>query len=641
MLALVVSAALAAPTGLSYASGPLVGSTDLGSAISSRYHVKEVVRFWLDRPCEVIELKAAFAGASGIADVHIWGDIDHQWPFYRFERDLVKPIRVTVDKKSLNQWRQLPVGKNPLIVANPGFLYVGLVYRKSRPRLAVDSKLDSPSNSRYEVYDLQTPRPAKAYWLRPSGDYAVSLRTRPLPEPKRLFQDVTTTMGLGNVQGGSIAWADVDGDGWEDLLVGGKRLFRNVQGKRFEEISSSAKLGQSASFGVFADVDNDGDLDVFLGSGTPDRADRMMLNDGRGRFSLSTSDLNDGWPSKSATWLDYDLDGRVDLFVANGADGIPTRNRLWRNLGKGRFAPAPLKTINEAAPAFNRSAVAADLDLDGRSEVAVSTLRLQPDQLWWISKSSALDRARRYKFDLYRSPSGKTTGGQGAGVAVGDLDNDAKPDLWVTNLMHPDWRGHEASVLSAIFLSGGGKGFTKRDSETLGITYDESPADPTLGDFDNDGDLDVFVGSSYHRGDYYENIGGRFKNATYKSGLVTDRGESSAACDFDHDGRLDLIVCSKGKIRVYRNISPTQNWLEAKLSATGNWVGASVLLKSQSHWQLRQCISGKGLGSQDGPIVHFGLGKATRIEAIRVVWPGGRSLDIRNIDINQLIRISK
>lgn len=641
MLAIACAMLLVGRGEMGFSSGPLVGASQL-AAESKGWRLKEVVRIWIEEPCEVTSLHAAFAGSPGTAELHVWKDIDHEWPFYRFEQGMVKPVRVTCKRSDLLKWQRIKVGARPIVIENPGYLFVGLVVRERSPRLAVDAKLDHPANSRYEAYDLKTPRPKKAYWLRPSGDYAVRIQTKELPQGDKLFQDVTTQVGLGKARGKAIAWGDVDGDGWEDLLLSGTHLFRNVQGKRFEDVTSRADLGQNG-FGIFADVDNDGDLDLFLAADGTVGYDRVMLNDGKGRFTESPSQIGDGWPSKSATWLDYDLDGRVDLFVANGADGLPTRNRLWRNIGKGRFVLAPVKAINgsNAPVAFNRSGVAADLDLDGRAEIAVGTLRLQPDQLWWFTNSGAADRAKNYRFDVARSPAGKITGGQGAGVAIGDLDGDARPDIWVANLMHPDWRGYEGSVLSAFFMSRGRQGFTRRAADAVGLDFDESPAAPTLADFDNDGDLDAFVGSSYHHGDFYENVGGRFRNRTHRSGIQSRRGEASAACDFDRDGRVDIAVETEGRIRLYRNVVPALNWLRVQMPAHGRSIGASVLLKHDGRWQLRQVIAGRGLGSQDTSILHFGLGKAQATEAMRVIWPGGRKAGLQAPGTNRQILINR
>jgi len=641
MILLLAAAATFAPQ-LSYASGPLVGAADLSAVSDKRFHVKEVARFWIDRPCEITGIEAAFAGNEGNTEFHVWRDIDHEWPFYRFERDLVKPFREAVSTNDLLKWRVIALGSRKLRIDNPGYVYVGVVVKPHSPTLAIDGVLDHPKFCRYEVFDTKTPRAAKAYWIRPGGDYAIKLTTETLPVEPKLFKDVTSTIGLRSARGSSVAWADIDGDGWEDLVLSGEQtqVFKNVEGKSFRDISSQCGLPPT-SISIFADIDGDGDQDVFLGAENVDGADQIFVNDGKGHFKFSQS-LKDGWPTKSATWLDYDLDGKVDLFVANGADGIKTHNCLWHNEGHGKFKLSPIKQIGNAPVSFSRSAVAADLDGDGRSEVAVGTLRLQPDQLWWIGRSSARDRAKAIHFDVARSRSGKLTGGQGAGVAIADLDGDARPDIWVANLVHPDWRGYEASVLSAFFMSHGSKLFKRKDADQMGLDFDESPADPTLADFDNDGDVDAYVGSTYHHGDYYENIGGRFRNTTYRSGIQVLRGESSAACDFDHDGRMDIVaVLDRGKrIKLYRNIASKRSWLEILLTGK-QIVGASVYVRANGKRQLRQVICGKGLGSEDSRVLHFGLQHARAVDAIEIRWPGGRYLRLGRQAINQRLAIEQ
>jgi enediyne biosynthesis protein E4 len=253
-----------------------------------------------------------------------------------------------------------------------------------------------------------------------------------------MFVEVTEDWNLDGVNGVRLNAADIDGDGWVDLLVrqGGTRieplgpdtpktihLLRNLQGQGFEDVTLSSgildwrylddvDLGRPMDVVAFGDVDNDGDLDVFSGISTVDNTltgnerSEVLLNDGNGVFFLTSVDNPIRRPEEvdavaGASFVDYNRDGLLDLWVAHHnyedpANGTTfAQDRLFRGTGDGTFvdvtAEAGLTTqdwddilVINAAGAHSRawSAAACDLNNDGITELLAASYGRAPNHLW-------------------------------------------------------------------------------------------------------------------------------------------------------------------------------------------------------------------------------------------------------------------
>ena len=429
-------------------------------------------------------------------------------------------------------------------------------------------------------------------------------------------------------RGTRVAFADVDGDGDPDLLLGGSRLFLNDGRGRF---SAGPKLPGGARGGVFADVDRDGDLDLFQCGGGPDR----LLENRRGtppRFvEWKGRGLGDAYPSEGAAWGDLNGDGVPDLYLANYetklAQGTP--DRLFLSTGPARWRDASAQ-VQTSGVQCGRGVSMADVDGDGDLDVFVSNYRLDRDFLWRNEGQGKLvDVAPELGVAgvLQRGSYGHTIG-----AAWGDLDLDGDLDLVAANLAHP--RFIDFSDKTQVLLQGAEGRFVDA-REGLGIAFEETHSHPTLCDFDADGDLDLFLTSVYARRPsfLYRNLRvetGRlaFRDETWVAGARVFNGWGAASADVDGDGDPDLVVCAGGAARLLLNDSPGPNrslLLRLVGTTSDTWgAGARVEVSASAGQLVRELSLGHGTTCQSEPRVHLGLGPAGQRWQVRVRWPSGR-----------------
>jgi enediyne biosynthesis protein E4 len=471
---------------------------------------------------------------------------------------------------------------------------------------------------------LQPPAPmgaaaAKATHARPAhGDRLFRNRR------DGTFDDVTESAGLPSTSQGyghGVAVGDYDNDGRPDLFVTRWRsyaLFRNRGDSTFEDVTAAAGLAGDRDWptsAAFADLDNDGDLDLYVCHylkwdadhprlcqnqsqtaytscdplGSEALPDHVFRND-RGRFTDVTAAAGivdrDG-RGFGVVAVDVDDDNRVDLFVAN--DRSP--NYLFRNRGSFRFEEQGLT----AGVACN---------VDGTNQA-------------------------------------------GMGVAAGDLDGDGRPELAVTNFF-----GESTS----LFLNLGNGQFADHTA-SVGLA---APSRDRLGfgvaffDANNDGWLDVITANG-HVNDYRPKVpyampvqlllgsrGGWLTDVTPRAGaalVVPHLGRGLAIGDLDNDGRLDALVVAGSEPLVYlNNRSDGGHFVSIALQGTTSnrdGVGARVTVEAGGSRQVAQRLGGGSFLSASESRLHFGLGSASRIDRIEVRWPSGRVDTFQNLDADK------
>jgi hypothetical protein len=464
----------------------------------------------------------------------------------------------------------------------------------------------------------------------------------PLADEPTRFTDVTEDAGFRDDMGMSrVAWGDYDGDGWEDLLLNGRSLWRNDRDGTFTDVTAAAGIkGVNGVGGIWADIDNDGDLDFYTIVRSFTARDALWRNDGDGTFTDVTTQSGEIWdylPTEGAAWGDYDNNGYVDLYVANyetasASDeelGIGTPDVLYRNLGDGTFENVTRRAGIEldGEPLCGRGVSWCDYDDDGDLDIYVSNYRLDPNLLWRNDEDGTfVNVARQTRTEGYASdsPLGGPRYGHTIGSDFGDYDNDGDMDLYASNLAHPRFIMFSDKCM---LLNNRGGDFVDRFYGS-GIAYCETSSDPAWGDFDNDGDLDLYFTAVYEgvRSRLFRNIArDRFEDATGETRTSVDNGWGCAWCDYDHDGDLDLAVGSGTGFRLLENEGNANRWLQVELEGTYSnkaAIGARVRVRAGDLEMIRDVQGGRGTTSQNMLACHFGLGDHGSSVEVLVRWPG-------------------
>ena len=455
--------------------------------------------------------------------------------------------------------------------------------------------------------------------------------------------------------GGHVAFGDYDRDGDEDFLSGG-RLWQNDGAGGFTDVTAAAGLAGLGGETIWGDYDNDGAPDILaVGS-----AARLFRNAGDGTFVEVTeaAGLAIDASSQGVAFLDFDRDGWLDFYAASYgtlADGeIPTRDYLFRNGGDGTFADV---TEAMGIPVtgnveHGRGVCVADYDSDGWPDVYVGNYRLDPNQLWrnlgGEGGGGFLDRSRPAGV---RGVQESGAYGHTIGPSWGDLDGDGLFDLVVPNLAHP--RFFYFSDPTTLYFNEGDGTFAAVEAPQSGILYDETHSDSVLFDYDNDGDLDLYLTAVYEgrRSYLYANDGaGHYDDATYEAGIRHYNGWGAAAGDVDGDGDLDLVAH-----RLFRNDQDTgRHFLQVVLTGgarPGDPLGMSnrdaigavvaVRLPGGDRPIVRLVEGGTGTGCQNSRVLHFGLGDATVVSRLTVTWPSGRTQELTDVAADQRLTIDE
>ncbi|WP_165226704.1 FG-GAP-like repeat-containing protein [Aquisphaera insulae] len=438
----------------------------------------------------------------------------------------------------------------------------------------------------------------------------------------------------------------------------GDRLFRNRRDGRFEDATRSTGLAAFArgyGHGVtVGDYDNDGHPDLFI---TRWRRYALYRNRGDGTFEDATEKAGLGgprdWPT-SAAFADLDGDGDLDLYVCHylawDADQpnpcwddrkhrysycspqyfAPLTDHLFRN-DRGRFVDVTVEAGIVDRDGRGMGVVAADLDDDGRLDLYVTND--QTANFLFHNKSGM-------KFEDVAQSSAAASNGEGTyqasmGLTCGDADGDGLPDLAVTNFFNE---------YTTLYLNRGGGVFADASDEAgLAVaTRHRLGFGLSFLDVDNDGHLDL-ASANGHVDDFRPEVPfqmpsqllmgtgkGRFVDATEAAGApwtVPRVARSLAVGDLDNDGRVDLVIVSHDTpLAYYHNRTPGGHWLTLGLEGEGcrDAIGARVVVTSGGRRLTSWRIGGGSYQSSSDPRLHFGLGPVDRVDLVEVTWPSGR-----------------
>ncbi len=453
--------------------------------------------------------------------------------------------------------------------------------------------------------------------------------------------------------GGGISAADLDGDGRLDLIrpdVERVRLYLQRAPLEFTDASDGLPDTERANNVVTpVDVDADGDLDLFVGRQAA--ANRLWINDGHGLFTDGTAasglDLTADAHTTSAAFADMDLDGDLDLFVANYGDFRDVGRRpgdpkvLWRNRGDGTFEDASGLLPAEVHPGFSFVGGWWDPDRDRWPDVLLVNDFGQdaPNRLIRNAQGAlALDPA-----------AGLDVAMQGMGLGVGDLNGDGVDDVAMAG-----WGAHRLMVSSGgVWFDARGTMLFKSDvarHQLIGWSSE-------MADLDNDGDLDVAQGYGFVRGEdafplqpdeIYRNDGALFTPVGAAWGFENEGNTRGVlAVDLNGDGWLDLLRADMiGPATAQIATCGEDGWLEVSVddARTLNRRGVGVEIRATAGaqtWSRTIVAGGRSVLSAGPPVAHLGFGMVDVIDTLTVLWPDGEVTVFEDVPTRRAVVVAR
>lgn len=512
------------------------------------------------------------------------------------------------------------------------------------------------------------------------GEYPDQVPSRFLIPPEKFesdqefprFVNIARDLGIDafSLAGGAVA-EDLDNDGWLDLVssswdpAGQLRLFGNNRDGTFTDKTEAA--GLIGIYGglnmVQADYDNDGDTDILVlrGAWLGDEGrypNSLLQNDGRGRFRDVTFEAGLGdehFPTQTAAWADFDNDGDLDLFVGN--ENHPCQ--LFENQGNGTFidVAAAAGVLNGG---FTKGCVWGDYDNDRFPDLYVSNLG---------SENRLYRNNRDGTFTDVAPQLGVTRPLQSFPVWFWDFNNDGNLDLFVSSYLMgvqyvaADYIGVPHPAEPLCLYRGDGAGGFEEVAREQNLTRITQPMGCNFGDLDNDGYPDFYLGTGYSGFEglmpnvmYYNQRGTGFADVSAAGGFGhLQKGHGVAFADFDNDGDQDVFLEIGGWFPVdafrnalFENPGFGNNSIVVKLAgqqSNRSGIGARIRVQIEEDGVKRSIYKWVNSGGSFGgnPLrQEIGTGSAARIDELEVYWPTSDTRQqFTNLPTNCVIEVSE
>jgi hypothetical protein len=464
---------------------------------------------------------------------------------------------------------------------------------------------------------------------------------------------------------GGLSLGDVDGDGDLDLLAtrgydptaksykGDRSLLYLNDGRGGFARQESPWADEEApdSGATLADVDGDGDLDAYVNTQLK-KPNRYFRNEGGGRFV--PAELGEATQDKSSnfssSFADIDGDGDLDLYVSGPTLELNDVNLAFRN-DDGRFVAVSGTALDNGK---NNPAAALWGDVDNDTDVDLivansDVLRLSKYPAAPIEHTMLYRNERNWNFTADRDQAFASAAYPAISAALGDLDNDGDLDLFLGSHVYkvdprPDW----------LFLNDG-KGRFALSPQTF-PTHTETATGAAFADFNGDGNLDLLAISYNGPVEVFAGDGtGRFTLVDDPILALARKGRWAAVTgDIDGDGRIDALLGSWGEtdvgdyITIVRNRTPQcGSWAElvvtnraGAVDPPGTRVTFTTVQGKQTLKQMREASAQTGFRSQSGSTFLFAIPPGHRIREAEVRWPDGRVQRVKKIKPGERTRIS-
>ena len=479
--------------------------------------------------------------------------------------------------------------------------------------------------------------------------------------------------GEPGIIAGGVAAGDYDRDGFVDLFfvrgqLGSARLFRNQGDGTFADATAGAGITVGPglhSSATFADVDGDGWLDLLV-LGFEGTWPTLWRNAGDGTFVDATAGAGLGLPGEhqfSASFGDPDRDGDLDLFVSLWTSDLPSsgpHGHYWKNDGTGHFTDV---SDTAGIPIFASTIFPATFDMSFTGNFADVNSDGWPDLL--VAADFGASRVLLNDGDGTFSDATEPaviTDENGMGAAVGDYDNDGDLDWFVSSIWDPNGviEGHWRISGNRLYRNDGDGTFTDA-TDAAGVRFGYWGWGSTFADLDNDGHLDLIHVNGWGPRDVPEstefhadparvflaNGDGTFTESAGALGAAdTGEGRGVVAFDYDRDGDLDLLYANNsGSPVLLRNDGGNARpSLSVKLLGRGGnreAIGARVRATTGAVTQMRELRAGSNFESQDPAEAHFGLGDADAVDELRVTWPDGTETALTDVAADATVVVSQ
>ena len=410
--------------------------------------------------------------------------------------------------------------------------------------------------------------------------------------------NLVTFNGISNTsKAKQVIWVDYDNDGDKDFFVTaieGKNAFYSNDGEmNFTDISSTIGIFQTDLFtygASFGDIDNDGDLDLFISNRSPEDHNYLYRNDSGIYVDItSTSGISlEGQLSFCSIFFDYDKDGLQDIYVSN--DKEENINRLYKNLGDGVFQDVS-ESSNAGVDVSAMSTTLGDFNNDGWFDIYITNTPFS--QVSSIQGNVLLKNNGDGTFTNVATETGTSFDSVGWGSVFLDADNDGLLDIYVSSSENGN-----GSLISSAF-------YHQQDDETFIIPQD--------------------------------------------IGFNTDLRESytNAIGDINNDGKPEIVVGNDtdNNFLWQNNTINENNWLKVKLEgvvSNKDGIGNTIEINVDGQSQYRYTLAGEGYLSQNSFYEFFGTGLSNLIDYVKVTWTStGATETFNNIEANQSITIKE
>jgi hypothetical protein len=462
------------------------------------------------------------------------------------------------------------------------------------------------------------------------------------------FTDVTQTAGLYDLlnykQNEAAVFGDYDQDGYVDLFMTPSYLeppliFRNNGNGTFIDVTSEAGINMNSTewqYGsgiVLGDYDNDGDLDLFIAQGV----DQVAI------------DCGDGVPACNSTTISYikfwtvpinDTDERYVDFKTTGNQVTFNIESYGLDDLKENMIFIGKDCLNPTSKPFTLNDGEAYGEPQNCSDVIFRIWQDEDDKEWHISMKQSVG----YPDKISNNRTGWITSN--------GIFNQVKTNLAIWNM------GNKYRCF--LYRNNGDGTFTDVTNEA-GLTYKGWSSSAVWADFDNDSYLDLYIVNytpfDYAPNSFYHNNGnGTFTEMAVSAGItgaVTGRGDVAIIGDYNNDGFLDIFITNSkslgpfgnyGPHILYKNNGNNNHWLEIKTRGTlsnRDGIGTKVWVTTGDRTQYREQNGGTTLWGQNSTILHFGLGSASIIDRLKVQWPSGKSQEFSDIAVNQIFTLTE